>query len=114
MHTDLPGNDFSALFQTLANDPDSYLRDDPAVFPSAVGRSFYQQILPSRSVTLGWSSWAVQWLSRTPAHIPDQVQVAYSGDAAARAAFEDRPMRTGGPSSYAAGASCVAADGSSF
>ena len=42
VHTDLPGNDFNALFETLANDPDSYLRDDPAVFASAVGRSYYQ------------------------------------------------------------------------
>jgi SAM dependent carboxyl methyltransferase len=87
VHTDLPGNDFSALFATLANDPDSYLRGDPAVFASAVGRSFYEQILPTGAVTLGWSSWALQWLSRTPGPIPDQVQVAYSRDAAARAAY---------------------------
>jgi hypothetical protein len=33
---------------------------DAAAFPSAVGRSFYQQILPSGSVTLDWSSWVVQ------------------------------------------------------
>jgi hypothetical protein len=87
VHTDLPGNDFSALFQILASDPASYLTEDTAVFPCAVGRSFYEQILPESSITLGWSSWAVQWLSRTPASIPDQVQVAYSRDAAARAAF---------------------------
>ena len=87
VHTDLPGNDFTALFKVLASDPGSYLRGDPAVFPCAVGRSFYEQILPSSSVTLGWSSWAVQWLSRVPALIPDQVQVAYSRDAAAQAAF---------------------------
>jgi hypothetical protein len=87
VHTDLPGNDFGALFQMLASDALSYLRADPAVFPFAVGRSFYDQILPGSSVTLGWSSWAVQWLSRVPALIPDQVQVAYSRDAATRAAF---------------------------
>jgi len=87
VHTDLPGNDFGALFQTLASDPDSYLRDDPHVFPSAIGRSFYEQILPDSTVTLGWCSWAVQWLSRVPGLIPDQVQVAYSQDTAARAAF---------------------------
>jgi hypothetical protein len=86
-HTDLPGNDFSALFRLLGSDPGSYLREDTAVFPSAIGRSFYEQILPDASVTLGWSSWAVQWLSRAPASIPDQVQVAYSRDAAAKAAF---------------------------
>ena len=87
VHTDLPDNDFTALFQTLAIDPDSYLRGDPNVFASAVGRSFYEQILPANSVTLGWSSWAVQWLSRVPAQIPDQLQVAYSRDPAVRAAF---------------------------
>ena len=87
MHTDLPSNDFSGLFQALETEPASYLRDDPAAFAFAVGRSFYRQILPAGSVTLGWSSWAVQWLSRTPCPIPDQVQVAYSRDATARAAF---------------------------
>ncbi len=87
VHTDLPSSDFSALFETLQNDPDSYLRDDPAAFASAVGRSFYQQLLPSGSETLGWSSWAIQWLSRTPAIIPDHLQVAYSRDEAARAAY---------------------------
>jgi hypothetical protein len=84
VHTDLPGSDFSALFQALATDPQSYLRIDPAIFASAVGRTFYEQILPSASVTLGWCSWAVQWLSRAPAPIPDQVQVAYSADMAVR------------------------------
>ena len=86
VHTDLPGNDFGALFETLANDPDSYLRNDPAVFASAVGRSYYQQILPSDSVTLGWTSWATHWLSRTPALIPDHVLAAHSRDTAVRAA----------------------------
>ena len=87
VHTDLPENDFTALFQTLITNPESYLRKDAAVFPSAIGRSFYEQILPSVSVTVGWSSWAVQWLSSTPAMIPDQVHVSSSQDASARAAF---------------------------
>jgi len=60
VHTDLPKNDFTALFQTLMESPESYLRKDPATFASAIGRSFYEQILPTGSVTLGWSSWAVQ------------------------------------------------------
>ena len=63
VHTDQPGNDFNALFDMLATDPESYTRHDPAVYASAVGTSFYRQILPSECVTLGWSSWAVQWLS---------------------------------------------------
>ncbi len=87
VHTDLPTNDFSGLFQTLETDPASYLRGDPASFASAVGRSYFEQILPAASVTLGWSSWAVQWLSRTPCAIPDHVQIACSRDATARAVY---------------------------
>jgi hypothetical protein len=85
VHTDLPGNDFTALFKALMG-PQTYVRD-AAVFSFAVGRSFYQQILPTASVTLGWSSWAVQWLSRIPGAIPDHIQIAYSNDAAARARY---------------------------
>src|SRR5262249_4792172 len=84
-------NDFTALFRTLADDPDSYLHQDPASFTSAVGRSFYSQILPSNTVNLGWTSWAVQWLSRLPAPLPDHVQVAYSQDEEARAAYPHHP-----------------------
>lgn len=86
-HTDLPDNDFTAMFRTLAEDPDSYLSSDAATYASAVGRSFYAQILPSNSVHLGWSAWAVQWLSRVPSTIPDHIQVAYSADDAVRSAY---------------------------
>lgn len=92
-HTDLPGNDFTALFNTLADDPDSYLNKDAASFASAIGRSFYAQILPSDSVTLGWTSWATMWLSRAPSGLADHVQVAYSGDEAARAAYARQAAR---------------------
>jgi hypothetical protein len=87
VHTDVPENDFTVLFQTLATDPDTYLRKDAATFGSAVGRSFYTQILPSNSINLGWSSWAIQWLSRAPAPIPDHIHVAYSGDEVVRTAY---------------------------
>lgn len=86
-HTDTADNDFTALFQTLADDPDSYLRKDAATFASAVGRSFYGQILPSNSVTLGWSSWACQWLSRVPGSVPDHIHAAFSADADVKAAY---------------------------
>ncbi len=86
-HTDVADNDFTALFTTLNEDPDSYLAKDSATFASAVGRSFYQQILPSDSITLGWSSWATQWLSRLPAAIDDHIHISHSTDDAARRAF---------------------------
>jgi salicylate 1-O-methyltransferase len=90
VHTDVPDNDFTALFQTLAEDPDSYLHTDTTSFTSAIGRSFYGQIVPSKTVNLGWTSWATQWLSRIPCEVPDHVHVAYSNDDAARAAYAHR------------------------
>lgn len=86
-HTDIAENDFTTLFQTLSEDPDSYLGKDAATFASAVGRSFYGQILPSNSVTLGWSSWACQWLSSVPGPVPDHIVVAHSQDNEVKAAY---------------------------
>lgn len=64
VHTDLPQNDFSSLFATVGDDPDTYA--GPAIYTSAVGESFYRHILPPRSVSLGWSSIALHWLSAAP------------------------------------------------
>ncbi len=86
-HTDVPDNDFTTLFATLADDPDSYLHKDTASFASAIGRSYYTQILPSNTVNLGWTSWATQWLSRIPIELGDRVQVAHRLDDEARAAY---------------------------
>jgi SAM dependent carboxyl methyltransferase len=86
-HTDAPHNDFTALFRTLEEDPDSYLQTDTTSFASAIGRSFYGQIVPSKTVNLGWTSWATHWLSRIPCELPDHVHVDHSGDDAARAAY---------------------------
>jgi SAM dependent carboxyl methyltransferase len=86
-HTDVPDNDFTALFRTLADDPDSYLHTDATSFASAIGRSFYSQLVPSKTVNLGWTSWATQWVSRIPCELHDHVHVAYSNDDAARAAY---------------------------
>jgi hypothetical protein len=86
-HTDVSENNFSVLFQTMEDDPDSYLKKDAASFASAIGRSFYTQILPSNSVNLGWTSWAIQWLGKVPAAVPDHLVVAYSGDEDVKAAY---------------------------
>lgn len=86
-HTDVAGNDFTALFSTLADDQDSYLKKDSATYASVVGRSFYTQILPSDSIALGWSSWAIHWLRRVPMPVPDHVEISYSTDEQARRAY---------------------------
>ncbi|MHA0287974.1 SAM-dependent methyltransferase [Mycobacterium sp. C3-094] len=93
-HTDRPNNDFTALFRTLDEDPDTYLAKDAAAFASAVGRSFYSQIMPSNSVNLGWSAWAIHWLSHVPAPVlGPHLQVATCGDTELQAAYAKQAAR---------------------
>ena len=69
-HIDQPSNDFKTLFEVLDADPDRYVLNDPNVFPAAIGRSFYESVLPPGSVSVGWCSYAAVWLSRIPTLIP--------------------------------------------
>jgi hypothetical protein len=55
-HTDQPGNDFNTLFETLNTDPDRYAVNEPSVFACAIGRSFYDNVIPLHYVHLGWSA----------------------------------------------------------
>ncbi len=87
LHADVAENDYAGLFASLQEDPQSYLRDDPATFAAAVGQSVYEQIVPTGIVTLGWSSWAVHWLSRVPAPIADHVHIELSRDDDATTAY---------------------------
>lgn len=64
-HADLPSNDFSSLFG-LTSSSQGYGHGDPAVFPVAVGRSFFEPVLPCGCVAGGWSANAVHWLSAPP------------------------------------------------
>jgi len=84
-HTDLPSNDFASLFKALNDDPNSYLAGSRGIFSAAVGRSFFDAILPPGQVHLGWNSWAVHWLSQKSADAPDHVSPTLSGIPAVRA-----------------------------
>jgi hypothetical protein len=86
-HVDQPSNDFNSLFEVLAA-PESYARSDPNLFPCAIGRSFYENVLPPSSVHVAWSSYAAVWLSKVPAPIPDDLFCTVQSAPAARAAFE--------------------------
>jgi hypothetical protein len=87
IHTDLPSNDFSSLFAMLETDPDSYLRRDARISALAVGRSYFQTILPPGTVDLAWNSWSLQWMSKLPQPIKDGVFIDCSKDASTRQAF---------------------------
>lgn len=92
IHTDLPGNDFSAVFEVVAHDPSSYLTDGNA-YALAAGRSFYDEVVPPGSVALGWSSITTHWLSTTPMPVPGHLTAQASDDPAIRAAFADQAAR---------------------
>jgi hypothetical protein len=80
-HIDQPSNDFNSLFEVLDADPDRYALEDVNVFPGAIGRSFYENVLPPSSVHLGWSSYAAVWLSRVPTLIPGHfISLGSSGE----------------------------------
>ncbi len=76
IHIDQPGNDFSSLFALLNSSSDSYLQMHSETYAAAVGRSFFEPVLPPASVTLGWSSFAVVWLTRTPPEALGHVSAA--------------------------------------
>jgi hypothetical protein len=87
VHVDQVANDFNTLFAVLHSDPDCYSIDDANVFSAAIGRSFYERVLPRRYVHLGWSSYAAVWLSRIPSTIPGHFMVLAS-DGEVRAQFD--------------------------
>jgi hypothetical protein len=77
VHTDIPSNDFTTLFETVEHAPNTYL-GAPDVFAYAAGRSFYERLFPERSLALGWSAIAVHWLSSVPVPIPDHVYCSFA------------------------------------
>ena len=87
VHIDQAANDFNTLFEVLDRDPERYSSGDPNVFPSAVGRSFYERVFPQQYVHLAWCSYAAVWLSRIPMPIPGHfIVLGASGDV--RAEFD--------------------------
>jgi hypothetical protein len=88
-HIDQPSNDFNTLFTLLDADADTYTLDDPNIYPCAIGKSFYLNVLPPNSVHLAWCSYAAVWLSAVPARIKDHFISLY-GTGPERAAFQSQ------------------------
>ena len=75
-YTDLPHNDFSALFQMLnAEDDDTsnYFQSNRKVYVNCTGTTFYQQVVPDNTVDIAFSATAMHWLSGQPGIISDHV-----------------------------------------
>ena len=76
VYTDQPHNDYNAIFRMvhgLTGQP-SYLDRFENVQVLASATSFYDPILPTGTLDLGFSATAMHWLSRKPCDIPDHVQ----------------------------------------
>lgn len=92
IHTDLPSNNFNQFFRNL-HDPaqSNYFQVDgqprPNVSVLACGGSFYGPLLPPRSVQLGMSFLALEWMDRVP-DVPVPHFISYvEGSQQALAAF---------------------------
>jgi hypothetical protein len=72
-HTDLPTNDWTTLFQTVLDSPDSYMVGATNVSPFASAISIYKQIFPAERIALGYSAITTHWLSRKPGNIPNHI-----------------------------------------
>ncbi len=90
IHTDLPSNDFTALFMALESDPLSYLSAQHNVFSSAIGRSYFQPILAPQSVHLGWNTWTLHWLDGEPIQARDHIIAGESKDQQVLAELKQR------------------------
>jgi len=66
------------------------LNGETNIFPSAVGRSYFQPILAPNTVHLGWNSWTVHWLSRNPVEVSDHVVAGFSTDEQAKLAVRQQ------------------------
>jgi len=77
-YTDLPHNDFAALFRLtqglLGRRTQAPLAEVPGLYIFGSGTSFYRQIFPDGALSLGFSATAMHWLSARPCMIGDHVQ----------------------------------------
>jgi hypothetical protein len=66
------------LFKALQDEPNSYLSGTSNIFPAAIGRSYFEPLLPPRRVHLGWNTFTMHWMSGSPADAPDHVVAGLS------------------------------------
>ncbi|MCH9670943.1 MAG: class I SAM-dependent methyltransferase, partial [Gammaproteobacteria bacterium] len=75
-YTDLPSNDYSALFQLvhgLKPAVKSYMQEFDGVYPFASATSFFERIFPDQQLDFGFSATAMHWLSEMPCDVSDHI-----------------------------------------
>lgn len=76
LHTDLPDNNWVVFFHTI-NDTEFSYHTLENVFYSAVGKSFYRQLAPPNSIHVGFSAFALHYLSKAPARTGPEIELLY-------------------------------------
>ena len=78
-YTDLPRNDYSALFATANGgrpDVTSYRDEHDDIFVYAAATSFFEPIFPPETIDFGFSATAMHWLSALPCPVSDHIHMA--------------------------------------
>ena len=78
-YTDLPRNDYSALFTTANGGRPgvtSYRDEHDDIFVYAAATSFFGPIFPPRTIDFGFSATAMHWLSALPCPVADHIHMA--------------------------------------
>lgn len=78
IHNDLPDNNWIRFFKTITESQNSYI-SIPDVYFSAIGRSFYSQIVPNNSIQIAFSSLALHFISQNIS-APDHIVLSASKD----------------------------------
>ena len=76
LHTDLPDNNWVVFFHTI-NDSECSYHNLENVFYSAVGKSFYRQLAPPNSIHVGFSAFALHYLSKAPPRTGPEIELLY-------------------------------------
>ena len=77
-YTDLPRNDYSALFTTANGGRPgvtSYRDEHDDIFVYAAATSFFEPIFPPETVDFGFSATAMHWLSALPCPVSDHIHM---------------------------------------
>lgn len=74
-YTDLASNDWGQVFKATQglDGTDTYWAPGNGIFVNGVGIGFHHQLLPDRSLDLGFSATAMHYVSERPCDIPDHV-----------------------------------------
>ena len=78
-YTDLPRNDYSALFTTANGGRPgvtSYRDEHDDIFVYAAATSFFEPIFPPGTIDFGFSATAMHWLSALPCPVSDHIHMA--------------------------------------